>query len=138
MYNMLLGMFIVGYYGVWAQDINDDLHPDVWLKLPNLYKNARSIDLFSYKRYAVWTIMGILITVFLDYFIDIALGGARTTVCSNGFPIDYDGLYIVKSISLIIITLVVIIMDIKSFTCFTLTIALGLFTFGILILIYAM
>jgi len=31
---MFIGMFIIGYYSVWAQDINDDIYPDVWAKLP--------------------------------------------------------------------------------------------------------
>jgi len=30
MYNLLIGMYIIGYYGVWEQDINDDIYPDVW------------------------------------------------------------------------------------------------------------
>jgi hypothetical protein len=41
MYNMLIGLIIIGYYGVWDQDINDDVYPDVWHKLPNLYKRMK-------------------------------------------------------------------------------------------------
>jgi len=41
MYNLLIGMFIIAYYGVWEQDINDDVYPDVWKKLPLLYKGSK-------------------------------------------------------------------------------------------------
>ncbi len=42
LYNLIIGMYIIGYYGVWEQDINDDLYPDVWEKLPLLYKSAKT------------------------------------------------------------------------------------------------
>jgi hypothetical protein len=41
MYNLAIGFFVIGYYGIWAQDINDDFHPDIWSKLPLLYKNSK-------------------------------------------------------------------------------------------------
>ena len=41
MYNILIGIFLISYYGVWSQDINDDLHPNLWRKLPALYKEAK-------------------------------------------------------------------------------------------------
>jgi hypothetical protein len=68
-------MFLIGYYSVWAQDINDDFYPDIWRKLPELYKSSKKVDLFSYYRYVLWTIMGVSLAVALDIFIDLALGG---------------------------------------------------------------
>lgn len=40
-YNMLIGIYIIGYYGIWAQDVNVDVHPNIWKKLPLLYKRAK-------------------------------------------------------------------------------------------------
>ena len=136
MYNMLIGLIIVGYYGVWDQDVNDDIYPDVWHKLPNLYKRMKESDLFSYKRYIVWTVMGISIAVFLDFFVDLTLGSIDATVSEEGYPVCYEGLYIAKSIILIFVTFSVIIMDIKSFNCCTISIALGICTFGFVIIVY--
>ena len=68
-------MFIIGYYSIWAQDINDDFYPDIWNKLPSVYNSARKVDYFSYTRYAIWTVMGISLAISLDIFIDLALGG---------------------------------------------------------------
>jgi len=65
MYNLLIGMYLIGYYGVWEQDVNDDLYPDVWDKLPLLYKADKKRDLFSYQRYLIWTVMGVAIAVVL-------------------------------------------------------------------------
>lgn len=39
-------MYIIGYYGVWEQDVNDDLMPGIWYKLPLLYKNDKQRNLF--------------------------------------------------------------------------------------------
>jgi hypothetical protein len=68
-------MFLIVYYSVGAQDINDDFYPDIWRKLPDLYKSSKKTDLFSYYRYVLWTIMGISLSAALDIFIDLALGG---------------------------------------------------------------
>jgi hypothetical protein len=38
---MLIGIYIIGYYGVWAQDINPDVNAAIWEKLPLLYKKAK-------------------------------------------------------------------------------------------------
>lgn len=58
-------MYIIGYYGVWEQDVNDDLMPGIWYKLPLLYKNDKQRNLFSYRRYLIWTIMGVSISIAL-------------------------------------------------------------------------
>lgn len=132
----MIGMYLIGYYGVWEQDINEDLYPDVWSKLPQLYKSDRTRDLFSYKRYIIWTIMGIAIAVILEYFINISFAEVNSAEGLHGYPITYDSLYLVKSLSVIIITLIVVILDLKTFTWYTITIALGLFTFGTLVVVY--
>ncbi len=82
--------------------------------------------------------MGISIAIFLDFFVNLTLGEIGTTLSSNGIPISFDGLYLAKSISIIIITFTVIIMDFKSFTFCTLVVALGIFTFGLVVLVYFM
>jgi hypothetical protein len=51
---------------------------------------------------------------------------------------SYDGLYLAKSFSLVMITFIVIIMDFKSFTVVTIIFALGVSTFGLLILYYCL
>jgi len=116
--------------------VNDDLYPDVWEKLPMLYRTDKTRDLFSYRRYFIWTVMGVAIAVMLEFFVNLAMGEADSTGGLNGFPISYDGLYLAKSISVVIITLLVVIMDLKTFTWYTITVALILFTFGFLVLVY--
>ena len=56
----------------------------------------------------------------------------------SGFPVTYDSLYLVKSTSIIIITLLVVILDLRTFTWYTITVALGLFTLGFLVMIYCL
>jgi phospholipid-translocating ATPase len=136
MYNLVIGMYLIGYYGVWEQDINDDMYPDVWAKLPLLYKSDKERDLFSYKRYIIWTIMGIGIAVVLEYFVNISFAEVDSIEGLSGFPVTYDSLYLVKSASIIIITLLVVLIDLKTFTWYTITVAIGLFTLGFLVMIY--
>lgn len=133
---MLIGIFIIGYYAVWTQDINDDIYPDIWYRLPLLYKKAKQIDLFSYKRYLIWTILGIFISVFLDFYINLSIGSIDSIVSLKGYPMGYEQIYLTKSISLIIITMTVVIMDFKSFTFFTIFIAIGIFSFGLIAVVY--
>lgn len=64
------------------------------------------------------------------------MGEADSTEGLNGFPVTYDGLYLAKSVSVVIITLLVVIIDIKTFTWYTITIALTLFTLGFLVMVY--
>lgn len=135
MYNLLIGMYLIGYYGIWEQDVNDDLYPDVWDKLPLLYKSDKQRDLFSYKRYFYWTVMGVAIAFVLEYWINIAVGFGESTVDGEGHPITYDNLYLIKSSSIVIITLLVVLMDIKTFTWYTITVAILLFTVGFLALV---
>lgn len=37
-YNIIIGLALVVYYAVFEQDINDDLHPKIYPKLPTFYK----------------------------------------------------------------------------------------------------
>ena len=76
------------------------------------------------------------ISVFLDFFINLTIGATDTSISSNGITVCYDGIYITKSLSMIIVTIVVIIMDLKSFTCHTIVLALGCFTFGVMFVVY--
>ncbi len=76
------------------------------------------------------------IAVFLDFFINLSIGSIDTSISSNGITVCYDGIYITKSLSLIIITIVVIIMDLKSFTYHTIILALGFFTCRFIFLVY--
>lgn len=54
--------------------MNDDLYPDVWEKLPMLYRTDKTRDLFSYRRYFIWTIMGVAIAVMLEFFCKLGDG----------------------------------------------------------------
>jgi hypothetical protein len=83
-------MFLIGAYAVWEQDINDDVYPDVKEKLPLLYKNFKTTDLFSYKRYLIWSLMGVTIAVVLDYFINLTVAEVNTIVNASGYPATYD------------------------------------------------
>lgn len=66
------------------------------------------------------------------------MGDPSSTGGADGFPVTYDGLYNAKSISVVIITLLVLIIDIKTFTWYTITIVMGLFTIGLLALVYVL
>ena len=52
--------------GFYEHDINDDLHPPIWKYLPEIYKETKAKELFSYKRYTLWSITAIL-TALLSY-----------------------------------------------------------------------
>ena len=80
--------------------------------------------------------MGIAIAVVLQYFINIAFAQVDSAEGISGYPVTYDSLYLVKSTSVVIITILVNIIDLRTFTWYTITIALGLFTFGTLVLVY--
>lgn len=52
--------------GFYEHDINDDLHPSIWKYLPEIYKETKAKELFSFKRYTLWSVTAIL-TALLSY-----------------------------------------------------------------------
>lgn len=72
----------------------------------------------------------------VDFYIDLSIGTTSATIGESGFPFTYDGIYVVKSIVIIVITFAVVIFDIKSFTLFTTVIMIGFATFFLALLTY--
>jgi len=56
----------------------------------------------------------------------------------SGFPVDYNTFYAVKAITLTWIVIIVVILDMKSLTMFTIVISIALFTIGPLFFVFLM
>lgn len=74
-YNIIIGLCLVVYYSIFEQDINDDIIQEAYDFLPTLYKETHRRELFSYSRYALWTLTGILTAIFIFCSIEFSLGG---------------------------------------------------------------
>ena len=80
--------------------------------------------------------MGIGTAVVLDFYINLVFAEPYISVNQDGYPSTYDSLYLTKSAALVIITFVVVILDLKTFTWYTINIALILYTFIFLVVMY--
>lgn len=69
--------------GLYEQDINDDLEPPIWKHLPEIYEETKHRGLFSYKRFALWTISAILVAL-CSFQIMIYSLGANASMDING------------------------------------------------------
>jgi hypothetical protein len=92
--------------------------------------------MFSYERYALWAFSGLIIALLLEFYIDLSIGSISSTIGSSGFPFTYDGVYVVKSLALIIVTFTVVFMDFKSFTVVTLGFFIGFLTIFLAVIVY--
>ena len=63
-------MIILVYFSVFEQDINSDTYQPAYKKLPIFYQEFKKMDLFSYKRYLLWTIMGIILSLLINFTIN--------------------------------------------------------------------
>jgi hypothetical protein len=129
-------MFLIVYYSVGAQDINDDFYPDIWDRLPYLYNSAKKVDLFSYSRYVLWSLVGACLAISLDIFIDLAFGGEEALLNSSGLPLDYNTIYSIKAATLSLIVNIIILLDMKSFTAFTMIVSILMGTVIPLVLVF--
>jgi hypothetical protein len=131
-------MFLIVYYSVGAQDINDDFYPDIWDRLPYLYNSAKKVDLFSYSRYVLWSLVGACLAILLDIFIDLAFGGEEALLNSSGLPLDYNTIYSIKAATLSLIVNIIILLDMKSFTAFTMIVSILMGTVIPLVLVFVL
>lgn len=87
-YNIIIGLCLVVYYAIFEQDINDDQYPPAYRKLPIFYKEIKERDLFSYKRYIIWTLFSIVIAIFIFVSAKFSLGSINS-IGENGQPGDF-------------------------------------------------
>ena len=88
LYNAFIGVSLLVNMGLFHQDINDDLEPEIWEHLPKIYKETKDNQLFSYKQYTIWSLLGVLLSVIIYYTIRFGLLD-RTACNSDGLPSDY-------------------------------------------------
>lgn len=55
------------------QDANDDLHPILKQYLPRIYSETKQRGLFSYSRYAIWSVGAMLLAAFIYYVIKLGV-----------------------------------------------------------------
>lgn len=66
LYNSFFAILQIINSGLLEQDINDDLHPKIYKYLPEIYKETKEKKLFSYKRFAVWSIAAVITAILIQ------------------------------------------------------------------------
>ena len=126
-YNAFIGLMLLLYYSILEQDINSDTYTEAYDRLPVFYKEFKKMKLFSYKRYLIWTGLGIILSVFINFLINNSLGGTQL-VDSDGHPADFKAEAEAGALGLSFAIIMVIIVDIYNFTCFTVFIVIMFLT----------
>lgn len=126
-YNIIIGLSLVVYYSVFEQDINDDQYSPAWAKLPSFYKETKKSDLFSYRRYIIWTVFACIIAIVLFVITRFSMG-STSVMDSEGHTPDFGHQAQALSISLCLSVVYVIISDFKMYTYFLILIVIGLLT----------
>ena len=85
------------------------------------------MELFSYKRYGIWTLLGIILSLFINFLINGALS-ATDAIDSHGRVGDFKAEAEAGAIGLSFAVCLVIIADIYNFTCFTIYVVIILLT----------
>ena len=134
-YNVIIGLVLVVYFSIFEQDINDDLYQPAFQKLPIFYKEVKEKDLFSFKRYILWTIFGIIISLLIYLSTRFGLGSIYS-IDSHGHTGSFSHHCEVLAISLSIIVIMILISDIKMYTWFSTIIVIGILTIIVTIVFF--
>lgn len=100
-------------FGLLEQDINDDLEPLIWKYLPDIYRETKKKDLFSYKRYFTWFATALALALFIYYVLRISVA-SDAVVNSDGQIVDLAGFKIINGLPLVLVITMINYIDTKS------------------------
>lgn len=89
----------------------------IWNFLPEIYKETRKKELFSYKRYFIWSVNGVIVGSLLYYIVRLSLSSVEAANVS-GHVSDANTLEIINGINLVGTVMLVSYMDMKVRTYF--------------------
>jgi phospholipid-translocating ATPase len=116
LYNSFIGVVMLVNYGLFDQDVNDDLEPAIWNHLPRLYSETKRRELFSYWLYFIWSIGAIVLAAFIYYTIKFSL--LEDACSADGQPPDLLTARIANGVALNFVILILNYMDTESHTSF--------------------
>lgn len=118
-YNSIIALYILMCYSIWDQDINSDTYPQAYALEPSFYSDFKKLDLFSYRRYILWSLLGMLLSFYIHFSYIYVLGGT-SSVSENGYPGDYKTYASGTALILTLISIFIVKCDLNSFTGLTL------------------
>ena len=93
------------------------------------------MNLFSYKRYILWSILALLLSV-LIYFAFVLTVGSTFLINEFGFPADLNTLSSGMALALSAAVIFVILSDVNNYTIFSFWIIIVLLTFIVAIVFF--
>lgn len=89
-YNSVLTVVLPITYAVYEQDINVDMYPQIAGYLPTMYRDFKRIQLFSYWRFTLWTLAGIVYAVWIFFTTQYVLDSRIATDNHGRIPDQYS------------------------------------------------
>jgi phospholipid-translocating ATPase len=113
LFNSFFAVAQIVYSGFYEQDINDDRHPNIWKYLPEIYKETKAKDLFSFKRYTIWFFTAVF-TTFACYFMVVESLNPLSACDASGRVPDQYTERLANGMVLIMVIIVVNYIDTQS------------------------
>lgn len=77
------------------------------------------MDLFSYQRYIIWSLLGVLLSLYIHFSFIFILGGTDS-ISDDGYPADYKTYASGTALVLTFISIFIVKSDLNSITNLTL------------------